>query len=273
MKNNEQPLRDWYEGPLEAGWIPDALIRFGIRQLCARRLREEEAAGETRQNALIARMKQGPIAVDTRAANEQHYEVPEEFFHLVLGPRLKYSACDWPEYVQTLAQAEEVTLAQVAERARIASGQRILELGCGWGSLSLYLAEKFPGASITGVSNSASQKAFIDAEARRRGFANLSIVTADMNDFQPWGEPFNRIVSIEMFEHMRNWRLLLERIASWSAPDALLFVHVFAHQRYAWPLSRKTAGWPAAFSPAASCLRALCWLSSANTGESPPTGQ
>jgi cyclopropane-fatty-acyl-phospholipid synthase len=236
----------WFEGPLEKGWIPDPLIRAGIRRLCRERLREEETGGIARKMALIEEMRRVPIAVETHAANRQHYEVPSEFFRLVLGPRLKYSACYWPESVHSLGEAEELTLAQAAERARIENGQRVLELGCGWGSLSLWLAEKFPGASITGVSNSRTQKEFIESEAQRRGIGNLTIVTADMNTFEPDKPGFDRVVSVEMFEHMRNWGTLLGRIASWTAPDARLFIHVFAHNRFAYPFEvRDGSDWMA----------------------------
>ena len=240
------PATAWYESPLEKGWIPDPLIRAGIRQLTGQRLREEQAGGVKRKMALIDEMRVRPIALETQAANRQHYEVPSEFFHTVLGPRLKYSACYWPRSVRTLGEAEEISLAQVAERARIGNRGRILELGCGWGSLSLYLAEKFPAAAITAVSNSRTQKAFIDAEAGRRGFRNLTVVTADMNRFQPEGGLFDRVVSVEMFEHMRNWPALLERIASWTAPGGSLFVHVFAHSHFAYPFEvRDASDWMA----------------------------
>ena len=233
------PQPAWYEEPLEKGWIPDALIRVAIRGFCAARLRSAQQGGTDDKMALIEEMRRRPIALDTDAANRQHYEVPSEFFQQVLGPRLKYSACCWPNGIRTLAEAEEFTLAQVVERAQISNGQRILELGCGWGSLSLFLAQKFPGASVTGVSNSQSQKCFIDSEARRRGLRNLSIVTADMNGFEPAGKPFDRIVSIEMFEHMRNWETLLERMARWTASEGLCFVHFFAHSRFAYPFESK----------------------------------
>ena len=238
--------RAWYEGLLENGWIPDFLLRASIRRLCAERLREERPDSEVRKAALVAQMRALPIALETVAANRQHYEVPGDFFQLVLGPRLKYSACYWPESVGTLADAEEAALALVVERARIDDGQRILELGCGWGSLSLYLARKFPAAAITAVSNSHSQKEFIDCRAQRLGLTNLSIVTADMNAFTPDESNFDRVVSIEMFEHMRNWAALLERVASWTAPGGLLFMHVFAHARFAYPFEvRGASDWMA----------------------------
>ncbi len=236
----------WYEEPVERGWIPDSLIRAGVRRFCSQRLREERAGGAARKMELIEEMRRGPIAIETGAANRQHYEVPSPFFKLVLGPRLKYSACSWPQNVNTLAEAEELTLEEVSLRARIENGQRILDLGCGWGSLSLYLSEKFPGVSITGVSNSRSQKDFIDGEAQRRGLRNLTILTADINLFQPDVLPFDRIVSIEMFEHMRNWPMLLKRAASWTAPGGLLFAQVFAHSTVAYKFEvRDSSDWMA----------------------------
>lgn len=225
----------WYEGILERGWVPDLVLRSAIRRLCTQRLEEERAAGPQRKAALIAQMRMLPIAIDTRAANLQHYEVPGEFFRLTLGPRLKYSACYWPPGVATLAAAEDAALEQVVQRARIEDGQRILELGCGWGSLSLYLAQSFPAASITSVSNSRTQKSFIDRRAKSLGVENLTVLTADMNAFRPDEPGFDRVVSIEMFEHMRNWPALLERVASWTNPGGLLFIHVFAHARFAYP--------------------------------------
>jgi cyclopropane-fatty-acyl-phospholipid synthase len=225
----------WFETPLDRGWIPDVVIRAGIRRFCAQRLRAEREAGAAGKIRFIEQMRSHPIALETGAANRQHYEVPSTFFQLVLGPRLKYSACYWPDGTTKLAAAEEATLEQAAQRARLADGQRILELGCGWGSLSLYMAERFPAASITAVSNSSSQKAFIDGEARRRGFTNLTTVTADMNRFTTKNGLFDRVVSIEMFEHMRNWDALLARIARWTAPGGLLFVHVFSHSSFTYP--------------------------------------
>ncbi len=175
----------------------------------------------------------------------QHYEVPAELFVRVLGPRLKYSSAYWPSGVATLAAAEEAMLALTCERARLTDGQRILELGCGWGSLSLWMAERYPHATIVAVSNSASQKRFIDAAAAGRGLRNLTVATADMNELAPAGV-FDRVVSVEMFEHMRNYELLLQRIATWLAPDGALFVHVFSHRRFAYPyLDRGPSDWMA----------------------------
>jgi cyclopropane-fatty-acyl-phospholipid synthase len=243
-----EPQSSWYEGLLDRGMVPDAVIRAGIRRLCGQRLREERAAGPARKAALIAQMRKGPVALSTDAANQQHYEVPARFFELVLGPHRKYSAAYWPTEIKSLEEAEIGTLALTAQRARIENGQRVLELGCGWGSLSLYLAKTFPQSRIVGVSNSRSQKQFIDGQAEARGLKNLEIVTADMNLFEPTESGFDRVVSVEMFEHMRNWQLLLERIASWTTPDATLFVHVFSHKDLAYPFEvRNSSDWMAQY--------------------------
>ena len=180
---------------LEKNLLPDWLIRIGIRRLLAQRLREERARYD--RAAYIADLKQRPLAEQTKAANDQHYEVPTRFYQYCLGKRLKYSGCLYPTGRETLDEAEELMLALYVERARIADGQEILELGCGWGSLSLYLAEKFPGARITGVSNSATQREHIEAEARRRGLSNLRILTRDMNSLELEPTRFDRVVSVE----------------------------------------------------------------------------
>ncbi|MDX1961897.1 MAG: cyclopropane-fatty-acyl-phospholipid synthase family protein [Pirellulales bacterium] len=221
----------------ERGWLPDAVLRWGMRRLLAQRLRDsvpKNGGGRAAQNRqLAAELCAGPIAVQTAAANEQHYEVPARFFELILGPRLKYSGCLYPPGVSDLAAAEEEMLRLTCARGEIADGQRILELGCGWGSLSLWLAEHYPHAAITGVSNSHGQRAFIMARAQARGLKNLSIITADINDFVPTGQ-FDRVVSVEMFEHLRNHELLLKRIAEWLQPEGLLFVHHFCHRDAAY---------------------------------------
>lgn len=239
----------WYEGLLEADRIPDSVIRGGIRQLLRRRLREESRGGIEQQKARLARfvaeLRNSPIAIATDLANRQHYEVPDEFYRIILGPHLKYSGACWPEGVATLADAEETALRITAERARIAPGERVLELGCGWGSFSLYAAARFPACRITGVSNSRTQKQYIDAEAARRGIANLEIVTADMNAFDT-AERYDRVVSVEMFEHMRNYGALLEKVHRWTRPGATLFVHVFAHRHFAYPFeARDSSDWMA----------------------------
>lgn len=230
---------------LETNVLPDTLVRMGIRKLLAEKLREEDRGGvEQQQAALLAHiedLKQSPIAINTRAANEQHYELPTRFFQLTLGKHLKYSSGYWPAGVTTLDQAEEAMLALAGERAQLADGLRILELGCGWGSWSLWMAEHYPNARITGVSNSATQKLHIDAEAQRRGLCNLTIWTEDMNTFATETQ-FDRVVSVEMFEHMKNYQLLLARVARWLVDDGLLFVHIFTHREYAYHYVDKDAG-------------------------------
>jgi cyclopropane-fatty-acyl-phospholipid synthase len=213
---------------LESGRIPDPLLRIGIRRAVAQRL-DEEAARIGDRDAYQRMLRESPLAVHTSDANEQHYEVPTEFFRLVLGPRLKYSCAYWPEGVETLAQAEDAMLALTCERAELADGQSILELGCGWGSLTLWMAERYPNARIVAVSNSASQKAWIDAH----NLPNVTVLTRDMRDFDIQ-ERFDRVVSVEMFEHMRNYELLLRRIRGWLRDEGKLFVHIFTHRAYAY---------------------------------------
>lgn len=224
----------------ERGRLPLPLLRFGIRRLLAGRLDAVAAAGDAedarRLAAFVHALDDAPVAPVPEAANAQHYELPAEFFELALGPQLKYSGAYWPPGVERLAEAETAALALVCERAGLENGQRILELGCGWGSLSLCMARRYPRAQIVAVSNSAGQRAFIEARAPR----NLRVVTADMNRFDPGGR-FDRVVSVEMFEHMRNWRALLRRIARWLEPDGRLFVHVFCHARHAYPFETEGA--------------------------------
>jgi cyclopropane-fatty-acyl-phospholipid synthase len=221
------------DGALGRNAIPDSVLRAGSRSGARIRERREAKGGVTAQDdrlrALIQRMRTGPIAELPEIANQQHYELPPEFFELVLGPRRKYSACLWEQGTDTLAAAEEAMLELTCERAGVRDGMKILDLGCGWGSLSLWLAERYPNALITAVSNSAGQRRLIEAECARRGFERLAVVTADINEFDP-GERFDRVISIEMFEHMRNWRQLLQRISGWLNDDGRLFVHVFSHR-------------------------------------------
>lgn len=224
---------------LQKDLVPDAWVRMGIRRLLAQRIREETA--RYNREAYVADLKTRPIAEDTRAANEQHYEVPTMFYQRCLGRRLKYSGCLYPTGRESLDEAEELMLETYLERARIADGQDILELGCGWGSLSLFLAERFPRARITGVSNSRTQREYIEGEARRRGFQNLRIVTCDMNTFDAPAGRFDRVVSVEMFEHMKNYQRLLANVARWLKPEGLLFVHIFTHARFSYHYVPKDA--------------------------------
>lgn len=213
---------------VEATPLPDPLTRAGIGYLVGMRRRSLAGLGDG--SAQFARaMDQFAIAEHTDAANAQHYELPPRFFELSLGARRKYSCCLYPTGGETLDQAEELALAETMAHADLADGQRILELGCGWGSLSLFMAERLPAARITAVSNSAPQRFHIEAQARARGLTNLTVITADMNRFAPEGQ-FDRVVSVEMFEHMANWQALLARIHGWLAPHGRLFVHVFTHR-------------------------------------------
>lgn len=222
----------------ERGWIPDRLLRMGIRRLCAARLREASRENAERRRDILSEfveeMKSSPIAPVPQTANRQHYELPAEFFAHVLGPHRKYSCGLWQDGAATLAQAEQSALEIACRRAELENHREILELGCGWGSLSLWMAGRFPDSRITAVSNSASQRRFIEDEARQRGYLNLRVVTADMNDFAP-AATFDRIVSIEMFEHMRNYERLLARIAGWLKPQGRLFVHIFCHRHLCYP--------------------------------------
>ena len=217
---------------LERDLLPDSLLRIGIRRLLAQRLRDE--SGRYDRAAYVADLKTRPIAEATHAANEQHYEVPTLFYQRCLGPKLKYSGCYYPTGTETLAEAEALMLALYVARARITDGQNILELGCGWGSFTLYLAERFPLAQITGVSNSRTQKQFIEAEARRRGLDNVRILTYDMTTFAAPSAHYDRVVSIEMFEHMKNYQRLLANVSRWLKPEGLLFVHIFTHARLSY---------------------------------------
>jgi cyclopropane-fatty-acyl-phospholipid synthase len=231
-------------GLAERGLVPDALLRAGIRRLCAQRLRDEHAgnpdAAARRNAALIAELRQSPVAIHTDAANRQHYELPPGFFQACLGARLKYSSCYYPTGRESLDQAEEAMLSLYGERAELADGQDILELGCGWGSLTLWMAERYPNARITAVSNSRPQRAFIEARCRERGFANVRVVTCDVNRLELPAGAFDRCVSVEMFEHMRNYATLLGRIGGWLRPGGRLFVHIFCHRTLLYPF--ETAG-------------------------------
>ncbi|MCA9783962.1 MAG: class I SAM-dependent methyltransferase [Candidatus Cloacimonetes bacterium] len=221
----------------ERGWLPDFLVRAGIRRLLAARLTEERArAASGAMDAWITELGDGPVALLPEKANEQHYEVPPEFFHAMLGPRLKYSSCIHPQGTESLAEAETLMLELCVQRAGLVDGQRILELGCGWGSLSLFMAQRFPAARITAVSNSAPQRREILQRATALGLSNLDVITADMNNFDT-DQRFDRVVSVEMFEHMYNLPLLLRRVRGWLAPGGRLFLHVFCHREYSYPFA------------------------------------
>ncbi len=219
---------------VERGRIPDPIVRTGIRKLLRQRRIEigaDDLESAARRKADFVRsMAKGPTAPVPHLANQQHYEVPAEFFCEVLGPHRKYSSCYWEPGVDDIGAAEQAALERTCRHAGIADGMRILELGCGWGSLTLWMAEKYPRARIEAVSNSASQRRYILAQAAERGLDNVEVTTADMNRFDA-GSRFDRIVSVEMFEHMRNWPQLFERVAAWLAPEGRFLMHVFCHRQ------------------------------------------
>jgi cyclopropane-fatty-acyl-phospholipid synthase len=218
---------------VEQGLVPDRVSRAGIRRLLRERLRElrpddcEFVSDRVRE--FVAMMDQAPVAPLPDKANEQHYELPSAFFAQVLGPQAKYSCCYWDDGVLHLAGAEQRALEITSERARLHDGLSILELGCGWGSLTLFMAQRFPNAEITAVSNSQSQREFIQARAQALGVNNVRVLTADMNDFDA-DQQFDRVVSLEMFEHMRNYRRLFARVSGWLRPGGLFFMHIFCHR-------------------------------------------
>ena len=221
----------------ERGLVPDSVIRAGIRRLCRQRLKDihagEPDAASTDLEAFVRSMNEAPVALVPQLANEQHYEVPPAFFEQALGPLRKYSCCHWGPDVRTLEQAEAEALAIACRRAEIEDGMTVLDLGCGWGSLSLWIAEHYPDCQVTAVSNSAPQRRHIEETAARRGFDNIRVVTCDMNAFDA-GRRYDRVVSVEMFEHMRNWGELFRRIEGWLKPGGRFFMHVFCHRACAY---------------------------------------
>jgi cyclopropane-fatty-acyl-phospholipid synthase len=227
---------------MERGWVPDPAIRYGIRKLCRDRIKSFGARSPSsireKLEVYANNLKEGPLAVHTRQANEQHYELPPEFFELVLGSNRKYSSAFWPHGCTSLDLAEYVALQTSCERAEIVDGMSILELGCGWGSLTLFMAAKFPHSQIVALSNSAPQRQYIESQAQARGLKNIKIITRDIveveNLDQEFGK-FDRAVSLEMFEHLKNYELLFQRISRWLKPDGKLFVHIFTHRDTSYP--------------------------------------
>lgn len=214
--------------------LPDGIVRYGIRNLLKQRINEDignsENEKEEKKMSFVSKQKSyDKIAVQTTEANEQHYEVPTEFYHLCLGTRKKYSSCYYETFNETLDEAEVIMLNKTVKNAKLADGMDILELGCGWGSLTLFMAEKFPNAKITAVSNSRTQKEFIDNTAKSKGFNNITVITCDINDFSI-DSKFDRVVSVEMFEHMRNYEMLLTKVTNFLKDDGKIFVHIFTHK-------------------------------------------
>jgi cyclopropane-fatty-acyl-phospholipid synthase len=227
----------FYDKLLEKNKIPDFLIRIGIRRLLKQRLKDEKKENPEAQKEhllkLVEELKNSPIAIETQLANEQHYEVPTQFYQYCLGKHLKYSSGFWKEGVNDIDTSEKDMLDITCERAELQNGQEVLELGCGWGSLSLFMSAKFPKSNFTVVSNSRTQKIYIDEQAKLRGINNLTVLTIDINNFNI-EKKFDRVVSVEMFEHLRNYKLLFNKIASFLKDDGKMFVHVFTHKTYAY---------------------------------------
>jgi len=227
----------------ERGLVPDPLLRRGIRRELADRL-VQECSGDLHRNEARRRqfrheLSVSAIAIKTGEANEQHYEVPAALFQLMLGPCLKYSSCWWDENCQSLADAEQAMLAMYAERAQLENGQKILDLGCGWGSFTLWAAARYPQSQITAVSNSSAQRAFIEAQAALRGLNNVKVITCNVGELT-LTERFDRVVTIEMLEHVRNYRELLANVSGWLEPNGLMFVHIFCHAYLHYPFD---GGW------------------------------
>jgi len=227
----------WYDSLLEKDLVPNFLIRAGIRKLLRQRLADENKGGAAAQKEhllkLIQELKNSPIAINTQDANEQHYEVPTTFYQYCLGKHLKYSSGFWKDGVTDINTSEQDMLELTCQRAELVDGQQVMELGCGWGSLSLFMAAKYPNSTFTVVSNSRTQKTYIDEQARVRGIKNLQVITCDINNFSI-DQKFDRVVSVEMFEHMRNYQKLMKLVADALKPEGKLFVHIFTHKEYAY---------------------------------------
>ena len=229
----------------EKGLLPDVFIRLGISRLCGQRLSDAKVfstqAMEEKHQHWINILKESPVALVPEKANEQHYEVPPRLFELVLGSSLKYSAGYWPQGTSSLDDSEVEMLKLSSKRASLSDGQEVLELGCGWGSLTFHIAQNFPNSEITAVSNSNDQRQFIEKKCEKLKIKNIKVITADMNDFSIDKE-FDRVVSIEMFEHMRNYDELLKRVSGWLKKDGKLFVHIFSHKEIAYPFEDEGEG-------------------------------
>ncbi|MFA8342458.1 MAG: cyclopropane-fatty-acyl-phospholipid synthase family protein [Rhodothermaceae bacterium] len=222
---------------IETGIVPDPLLRLGIRKLLQERLKSEKKENKERQKehfvTLVNFLKESKIAINTADANKQHYEVPTEFYKLVLGEHLKYSSCYWADDTETLSEAEENMLNITCQRAGIKDGEEILDLGCGWGSLSFYIAMNYPNCKVTSLSNSATQKEYIENKKVALKVDNIDVITSDVNHFKS-DKKFDRIVSIEMFEHMRNYKQLFNKLHKLLVTDGKLFVHIFTHNKFAY---------------------------------------
>lgn len=221
----------WYETLLSRGLIPEPLLRYGIRRKLKSQVQSDPSGQEESAylNRIYNSLNRSPIAVHADTANEQHYELPSEFFKIILGPRLKYSCCFFEDTSTTLEEAEVLMLSKTVSRAGVEDGDIVLDLGCGWGSLSLYIAEHYPNCLITAVSNSSSQRKYIQNQAEQYGYSNIDVITGNIANIE-LEKTFDRIISIEMFEHMRNYKKLLSKLANWLSVDGTLFVHMFARR-------------------------------------------
>jgi cyclopropane-fatty-acyl-phospholipid synthase len=230
---------------LNKNLIPDFLIRKQIKNLLKQRLKDENKSTQELQHLHFTNywkgLAQSPIAIHTQAANEQHYEVPTEFYQFIMGKRMKYSSGYWKDDNSSFQESEDSMLELYIDRTEFFDGMKLLDLGCGWGSVSLYFAEKFPNSSIVGVSNSRTQKDFIMNSAKARGLKNIQIVTVDMNEFDPGIDVFDRIISIEMLEHMKNYEKLFEKLAKSLKNNGKIFIHIFTHKDLAYPFEVKDA--------------------------------
>lgn len=229
----------------DLGIIPDFVTRFFLRWMCFFWVRQLDCGGDIEKkmsfkHGFVEKLKNSPVAIETAKANEQHYEVPSAFYVEVLGPRLKYSSGYWPKGVSSLEESENAMLALVCQRAGVLDGHVVLDLGCGWGATALYLCEHYPRSKIVAVSNSASQAEYIREQARIHSFKNIEVKTCDANILEMQPHTFDRIISVEMFEHMRNYRVLMNRISTWLKPDGRLFVHILSHREYAYPMVAKS---------------------------------
>ncbi|XP_065051146.1 uncharacterized protein LOC135680867 [Rhopilema esculentum] len=219
--------------------MDDESLRESVRQNLRTWLDKLQCGGDVElkmsyKRKLISKLRKSPVAINTEDANEQHYEVPTEFFLECLGKRMKYSSALWPDGVKTLDESEDRMLALVCERAQVEDAQKVLDLGCGWGVTGLWILEKYPNCTVFCVSNSRTQKQFIESQAKRKGFADrLTCITADANLFDT-NERFDRIISIEMFEHMKNYEVLMRQVAKWLKPGGLLFTQILCHREFAY---------------------------------------
>lgn len=227
---------------MERRMLPDPVIRYGIRKLCRERIQSlaqpNQQAVDAAEYRYAETLKDLPIAIHTEAANEQHYELPPEFFHYALGKHLKYSSAYWEPECKTLDEAEAAALRITMQRAELKDGMKILELGCGWGSLTLSMAQAFPNAKIVALSNSAPQRKYIESELKRLKLQNVTVITQNIGsdtEFRPEFLPFDRVVSVEMFEHLKNYELIFKKISNWLAPEGKLFIHIFTHKQSSYP--------------------------------------